>query len=81
MLVPFIFKLYLYDIVEISCGTFTVMSNTNLSATTSTGTRYGDRVTYTCLTGYEITNASNTITCQSNRRWSAPPTCNSEHED
>jgi len=65
-------------IAEISCGDLPEVSNTNSSATTSTGIRYGDTVTYTCVTGYEITSTSDTITCQSNRRWSTPPTCNSE---
>jgi len=54
------------------------VQNTNTSATTSTRTRYRDTVTYTCATGYEITSGSDTITCQSNRRWSTLPTCESE---
>jgi len=65
-------------VVEISCGNTPVVQKTNPSATTSTGIRYGDTVTYTCITGYEITSSSDTITCQSNRRWSTPPTCSSE---
>jgi len=54
------------------------VSNTNSSATTSTGIRYGDTVTYTCAPGYEITSASDTITCQFNKNWSTPPICNSK---
>jgi len=54
------------------------VQNTNLSATTSTGIKYRDTVTYTCVTGYEITSGSDTITCQSNRRWSTAPTCDSK---
>jgi len=54
------------------------VQNTNTSATTSTRTRYRDTVTYTCLTGYEITSGSDNITCQSNRRWSTLPTCDSK---
>jgi len=65
-------------IAEISCGDFPIIQNTNPSATTSTGRRYEDTITYTCVTGYEITSGSDTITCQSNRRWSTSPTCSSE---
>jgi len=67
-------------VVEISCGNTPVVQNANSSAITSTGKRYEDTVTYTCVTGYEITSGSGTITCQSNRSWSTPPTCDSEHE-
>jgi len=63
---------------EISCGNFPLVQNTNSAATASTGTRYEDVVTYTCVTGYEITSNSDTITCQSDRRWSTPPTCDSK---
>jgi len=62
----------------ISCGDSPAVQNTNLPATTSTGRRYEDTVTYTCVTGYGITSGSDTITCQSNRRWSTVPTCTSE---
>jgi len=55
-----------------------VVSNTYLSATTSTGTRYGDTVTYTCETGYEIISGSDTINCQSNKSWSTTPICDSK---
>jgi len=65
-------------LIEISCGDFPVVPNTNTSATTSTGTTYEDTVTYACVTGYEITSGFDNITCQSNRRWSTPPTCTSE---
>jgi len=65
-------------VVEISCGNTTVVQNANSSAITSTGTRYEDTVTYTCLTGYEITSGSDTITCQFHRIWSTAPTCTSE---
>jgi len=66
------------SLVEISCNEFPVIENTNSSAITSTGTTYEDTVTYTCVTGYEITNGSGTITCQSNKRWSTAPSCTSE---
>jgi len=66
------------SIAEGSCGSPPVVQNTNSSAITSTGTRYEDTATYTCITGYEITRGSGTITCQSNRRWSTSPTCSSE---
>jgi len=62
----------------ISCGDSPAVQNTNPPATTSTGIKYEDTVTYTCVTGYEITSSSDTITCQSNRSWSTPPTCTSE---
>jgi len=65
-------------LLEISCGNLPEVSNTNASATTSTGTRYEDTVTYTCVPGYEITSGSDNIICQSNRSWSTPPTCDSE---
>jgi len=64
--------------LEVSCADYPVVSNTNTSAITSTGTRYEDTVIYTCAAGYEITSGSDTITCQSNRRWSTVPTCTSE---
>jgi len=66
------------SLVEISCNEFPVIENTNSSATTNTGIRYEDTVTYTCITGYELTNGSGTITCQSNRSWSTPPLCTSK---
>jgi len=65
---------------ELSCGDFPIVSNTNTSAITSTGIRYGDTVTYTCITGYEITSDSDTITCQSNRSWSTAPICDSKFQ-
>lgn len=46
-----------------------------------TGNKYNDTVTYSCIEGYEITNTasnSTTITCQSDKTWSAPQTCSSE---
>jgi len=66
-------------VVEISCGNTPVVQNANSSATTSTRIRYGDTVTYTCITGYEITSGSDTVTCLANKSWSPPPTCNSKH--
>jgi len=65
-------------VAEISCGNTPVVQNVNSSATTSTGIRYEDTVTYTCITGYEITSGSGTISCQSNRSWSTLPTCESK---
>jgi len=73
---PYFYLLLL--ITEISCGDLPIVQNTNSSATASTGRRYEDTVTYTCVTGYEITRGSGTITCQSNRSWSTPPTCESK---
>jgi len=66
------------SVAGVSCGSPPVVQNTNPSATRSTGTRYRDAVTYTCVTGYEISGSPRTITCQSNKRWSTAPTCSSE---
>jgi len=66
------------SVAEISCGDIPVAASTNTSATTSTGTRYRDTVTYTCATGYEMISGSDTITCLANKEWSATPVCSSE---
>jgi len=51
----------------------------DLSTTVQTGYKYGDTITYACVTGYEITSGSATVTCQSNGRWSTIPNCKSEN--
>ena len=51
------------------------MKNSDENARNSTGNRYQDVVTYTCIPGYEIAAGSATIQCQANKLWSAPPTC------
>jgi len=47
----------------------------------TTGTRYEDTTTYSCIEGYEITGTtfdSTTITCQSDKTWSSLSSCSSE---
>jgi len=66
------------SVAEVSCGIPPVIQNTNPSAIRGTGTRYRDTVTYTCITGYEITSGFGSITCQFNKSWSTSPSCSSE---
>jgi len=62
------------SVVDASCGQAPVVQN--YSSIITTGTTVGDTVRYRCQTGFDLFG-SGTITCQSNRRWSTPPTCTS----
>jgi len=67
------------DIVGIRCGEPPVSRSSVLRGPVNvSGIRYNDTATYSCAEGYEITNTtanSTTITCQSDKTWSALPRC------
>ncbi|XP_067945452.1 sushi, von Willebrand factor type A, EGF and pentraxin domain-containing protein 1-like [Watersipora subatra] len=60
---------------KVNCGSPPVIQNSNVQATVQNGTRYQDRVTYTCLPGYEVRTGSYSIICQANKRWTSVPSC------
>ncbi|XP_067945459.1 sushi, von Willebrand factor type A, EGF and pentraxin domain-containing protein 1-like [Watersipora subatra] len=60
---------------RVDCGPPPLLNNHDSQATVLTGTRYQDKVTYTCLPGYEIQAGSHSITCQADQTWTATPTC------
>ncbi|XP_067930929.1 sushi, von Willebrand factor type A, EGF and pentraxin domain-containing protein 1-like [Watersipora subatra] len=59
----------------VACGPPPLIEKSNAKATVITGTEYMDTANYTCLLGYEFRAGRDTITCQSNRSWTNPPTC------
>ncbi len=67
-----------YNIILLSavdCGSPSTIVNG--SPGTPTSTTYLRTVTYTCDTGYEVSNgvATATATCMANRMWEPAPTC------
>ena len=54
------------------CGAQPVVKNGQL--VTSTGTEFGDELTYSCLNGYTPVG-SLTVICDENGTWTTPPTC------
>ena len=56
------------------CGNVTSIENGNV--TYDSGTLFGDRVNYTCNTGYVLTGGNATRECNSTGAWSGTdPTC------
>ncbi|XP_067945461.1 sushi, von Willebrand factor type A, EGF and pentraxin domain-containing protein 1-like [Watersipora subatra] len=60
---------------RVDCGTSPVVAYSDAQATYRTGTEYQDRVTFSCLSGYEISTEPNYVVCLSNRTWTPPPVC------
>ncbi|XP_067945458.1 sushi, von Willebrand factor type A, EGF and pentraxin domain-containing protein 1-like [Watersipora subatra] len=60
---------------RVNCGTPPVVAYSNAQATYRTGTEYQDRVTFSCISGYEISTEPNYVVCLANRTWSRPPVC------
>ena len=61
-----------------TCGSLPVVPFSFPDRTISTGNRYQDTATYTCLPGYRFTGTS-TVSCQANRQWSTTPQCVSKY--
>jgi len=51
----------------VNCGTPPTLSNTKRTGTTYT---YNAKVTYSCVTGYQVKSGSTSRTCGSNKAWS-----------
>ena len=69
--------IFLYTPPTVSCGSPPSISNG--SPGTPTSTMIGGTVTYSCDTGYTMSDsANNLVTCLSTGNWSAPPSCQSE---
>ena len=66
-------------ITEVTCGSLPAVPFSCPDRTNSTGSRYQDTATYTCLPGYKFTGTS-TVSCQANRQWSTAPQCVSEYD-
>ena len=57
--------------VAVPCGNPLTIPN---GSRTFTGTTFRETATYTCNTGYQLSDPS-TVTCQASGNWSTEPTC------